>query len=157
MEQAFDRVQVAHPSGLIEVPADTLVHFTTPMWGFEALRDFALLPSKREGVWWFISTGDTPTTFVLADPFVAVDDYSIDLTDSERSELGLQDESDALALVMLAMPSAPSQSVTGNFKAPLVFNLATRRVKQVVNRDERYGLAEPVNLGVYALHPSDTP
>lgn len=156
MEQAFDRVQVAHPSGLLEVPADTLVHFTTPMWGFEALRDFALLPAKREGVWWFISTGETPTTFVLADPFVAMDDYSIDLTDRERTELALQDESDALALVMLTMPPTPSQPVTGNFKAPLVFNLASRRVKQVVNRDERYRLAEPVNLGVYALRPSES-
>jgi flagellar assembly factor FliW len=149
MEQSQGTVTIAHSFGLIEVPGEAVMRFTTPMWGFESHTEFALLPAGRQGLWWFISTGETPTTFVLADPFVATSDYAIDLNEAERDELGFQQDSDALALVLLAMPGAAGQPVTGNFRAPLVFNVSERRVKQVVNRDDRLGLAEQVDLGRY--------
>lgn len=149
MEQSTGTVTIAHTFGTIEVPVESVMRFTTPMWGFESYTEFALLPAGRQGLWWFIATGDTPTTFVLADPFVATADYCIDLNEAEREELGLTRESDALALVLLAMPAMAGEAVTGNFRAPLVFNLAERRVKQVVNRDDRFQLAEVVDLGRY--------
>jgi flagellar assembly factor FliW len=151
-EKANDVVEVSHPSGTVSVPSDALMHFTTPMWGFEQADAFALLPTDRQGLWWFISTNDAPATFVLADPFVASADYEIDLNDAERDELGLRDETDALALVMLVMPSAPGQTVTANFRAPLIFNLRENKVKQVVNRDDRHQLAQPVSLSLYVPH-----
>jgi len=127
MEQSRGPVAIAHPLGMMEVPADAVMRFTVPMWGFEPHREFALLPAARRGLWWFLSTTDSATTFVLADPFVAVDGYSIDLTDHERDELALVNEADAL------------------------FNLSKCLVKQVVNRDEQFGLAEAVDLSRYPL------
>lgn len=149
MEQSQGTITITHTFGTIEVPVEAVMRFTTPMWGFESYPEFALLPAGRQGLWWFIATGDMPTTFVLADPFMATSDYSIDLNDAEREELGLQQESDALALVLLAIPAAAGEAVTGNFRAPLVFNVSERRVKQVVNRDDRFQLAELVDLGRY--------
>lgn len=151
MEQSRGPVAIAHPLGMMEVPADAVMRFTVPMWGFEPHREFALLPAARRGLWWFLSTTDSATTFVLADPFVAVDGYSIDLTDHERDELALVNEADALALVLVALPGAAGGSVTANFRAPLVFNLSKCLVKQVVNRDEQFGLAEAVDLSRYPL------
>lgn len=151
MDQPRGPIAIAHTFGTMEVPADAVMRFTTPMWGFDAHQEFALLPAARRGLWWFISTAETPATFVLADPFVAMDGYGIDLTDHERDELALVDEADALVLVLVAMPGASGGSVTGNFRAPLVFNLSERTVKQVVNRDERFGLAEGVDLSRYPL------
>lgn len=151
-QKANDIVEISHPSGPVSIPRDALMHFTTPIWGFEHVDAFALLPTDRQGMWWFISANDAPTTFVLADPFVASTDYEIDLNDAERDELGLRDESDALALVMLVMPSAPGQPVTANFRAPLIFNLRENKVKQVVNRDDRSQLAQEVNLSLYLPH-----
>lgn len=149
MDQPQGSVTIAHTFGTIEAPAEAVMHFVSPMWGFDGHTDFALLPAARQGLWWFISTGDTPTTFVLADPFMAQSDYSIDLNETERDELHLQSESDALALVMLAMPAMAGEAVTANFRAPLVFNVSDRRVKQVVNRDDRYAVAQPIDLSVY--------
>jgi flagellar assembly factor FliW len=150
MDSTLDRVLVTHPSGPMEVPADVLMRFVAPMWGFTQ-REFALLPASRQGIWWLISTGDQPVTFVLADPFVAAADYAIDMNDSEQEALGLKDLNDALALVLLVMPSRAGDPVTGNFRAPLVFNLRERTVLQVVNRDEQYHLASPVDLSAYPL------
>jgi flagellar assembly factor FliW len=135
--------------GRLDVPAEALMHFAAPMWGFERHREFALLPAARKGLWWFISTADTPTTFILADPFVAQDGYGIDLNDSERDQLALHDVNDALALVVVAMPAAPGEAVTANFRAPLVFNVAERRVMQVVNRDDRQQLNAVIDLAKY--------
>jgi flagellar assembly factor FliW len=149
MEQSQRPVTITHTFGTIEAPRESVMRFVTPMWGFEDQLEFALLPAAREGLWWFISTGETPTTFVLADPFVAVEGYGIDLADAERDELSLHEESDALALLLLSMPSAPGEPVTGNFRAPLVFNVAERVVKQVVNRDEQYPLTQVVDLARY--------
>lgn len=148
MQQTGDFVTVSHPSGPMHVPVDAVMQFTTPMWGFEQTR-FALLPTSRGGVWWFISIDEPVVTFVLADPFVASADYAIDLNDAERDELGLRDENDVLALVMLVMPPNPAEPVTANFRAPLIFNLREQRVKQVVNRDDRHQLAERVDLSLY--------
>ena len=150
MEQSSGTVTIIHGSGTLEVPQDAVMQFTTPMMGF-GHTEYALLPAARRGLWWFIATGDEPTTFVLADPFVAIADYEVDLNDAEREELALHDERDALALVLLVMPAVAGERVTGNFRAPLVFNLADRKVKQVVNRDERYGLSETVDLSRYEL------
>lgn len=151
MEVAHDFVTVVHPSGEINVPAVAVMQFTTPMWGFEAHREFALLPSARQGIWWFISAGDNPATFVLADPFVAMPDYALTLSDAEREELVLQDEQDALVLVLLVMPLQPGEAVTGNFRAPLVFNLVEQKVKQVVNPDDSQVIAGPISLGLYPV------
>jgi flagellar assembly factor FliW len=156
MDPTVDRVQVAHPSGVVEVPADVVMRFVTPMWGF-AQQEFVLLPASRQGIWWFISTGDHPVTFVLADPFVAAPDYGVDVNDAEREALALDAEDDALALVLLVMPTRPGEQVTGNFRAPLVFNLRERRVMQVVNRDDRYQLAAPVDLNAYPVAPEVPP
>lgn len=126
------------------------MRFTVPLWGFSQT-EFALLPASRQGVWWFVSTAEPTVTFVLADPFVAMTDYVVDVNDGERETLALQDENDALVLVMLVMPAQPGEPVTGNFRAPLIFNLRARQVMQVVNRDDRYQLTTPVDLTAYPL------
>jgi flagellar assembly factor FliW len=150
-ESLADRVTLTLDSATIEVSREAVMQFVTPMWGFESHQEFALVPAARNGIWWFLGTGDSPLHFVLADPFVAMSDCSIDLNAGDREELGIEHEQDALVLVLLTMPSGPGQPVTGNFRAPLVFNVAKQRVKQVVNRDERLQFNEPVDLLKYPL------
>lgn len=145
-------ITIAHPLGRIEVPTDAVMHFSTPLLGFSHSA-YALLPAARRGLWWLIATDGTPTTFVLADPFAVIADYAVDLNEREREALSLHDERDALVLVLLVMPAASNEQASGNFRAPLVFNLAARKVQQVMHRDERYGLGEPVDLALYALMP----
>jgi flagellar assembly factor FliW len=149
MDHAAGHVTISHPSGTIAVPNDAVMRFTTPMWGFDGHVEFALLPAARRGVWWLIAVGEAPTTFVLADPFVVQAGYGIDINAAEREELQLENDSDALALVMLTLASSVGAPVTANFRAPLIFNLAKRLAKQVVNRDEAYSLSQPVDLTVY--------
>ncbi|QJR36442.1 flagellar assembly protein FliW [Gemmatimonas groenlandica] len=137
--------------GTIEVSGDAVMHFTEALWGFPERTTYALLPAARQGLWWLLSVDEPQTTFVLADPFVGHTDYGIDLGDSERDALQIVEPTDALALVMVALPMTSSEPVTGNFRAPIVFNISKGLAQQIVNRDEQYSLREPMDLSAYPV------
>ena len=137
--------------GTIEVSGEAVMHFTEALWGFPERTTYALLPAARQGLWWLLSVDEPQTTFVLADPFVGHLDYGIDLGESEREALQIVEPTDALALVLVALPMTPSETVTGNFRAPIVFNISKGLAQQVVNRDEQYSLREPMDLSAYPM------
>ncbi len=135
--------------GTIEVSGEAVMHFTEALRGFPERTAYALLPAARHGLWWLLAVNEPQTTFLLADPFVGHPEYEIDLGDSERDTLQIVEPTDALALVMVALPMTPSEPVTGNFRAPIVFNISKGLAQQVVNRDEQYSLREPMDLAAY--------
>ena len=135
--------------GDIAVTDDVVMTFKTPLWGFGDHRDFALLPAAREGLWWLQSMHRDTITFLLADPFVLDASYALDLSDSERQSLGIEQPADALSLVMVTLPATESEGVTGNFRAPLVFNVSRTRGMQIVSRDEGHELRRPISLDVF--------
>jgi flagellar assembly factor FliW len=87
----------------------------------------------------------------LADPFVLDTSYGVDLGETERTALAIEQPTDAFSLVMLTLPNQSGDSATANFRAPLVFNLAQRVGMQVVSRDESHAIRRPVTLNVFPL------
>jgi flagellar assembly factor FliW len=123
--------------GDFEVTSDVVMEFPTPIFGFPSHDEYALLPATREGLWWMQSMKDAGVTFLLADPFVLDPTYGVDLGDSERAALHIEQPTDGGA------------GATANFRAPIVFNLARRTGMQVVSRDEAHDLRRPVTLEVF--------
>lgn len=151
MDAPSEMIAIVHPFGTLEVARDALMTFPAGgPFGFEKVTSFALLPAARQGLWWFMSPTEPPTTFVLADPFVSFPGYELDLGDLEKAQLQVEQAEDVLALVMLTMPE--HGAVTANLRAPIVFNLRTRLAAQVVSRDESHGLAVPIDLSVYPVN-----
>lgn len=135
--------------GEITVDASVVMSVPTPLFGFPSHTEYALLPAARDGLWWFQSMSDEGVTFLLADPFVLDPSYGVDLGDSERTALHIDEPSDALGLVMLTLPTESAEGATANFRAPLVFNLKRRVGMQVVSRDDAHDLRRPVSLDVF--------
>ncbi len=135
--------------GDLEVSEQVVMTFDTPLWGFPSQQEYALLPAARAGLWWLQSTTDAGVTFLLADPFVLDPAYGVDLGETERVALRIEQPADAFGLVMLTLPADGNDGATANFRAPLVFNLAHRRGMQVVSRDESHELRRAVTLGVF--------
>jgi flagellar assembly factor FliW len=140
--------------GDVVVTDDVVMTFETPLWGFGDHREFALLPAARDGLWWLQSMHSDTITFLLADPFVLDAHYALDLGDTERQSLGIEQPSDAFSLVMVTLPATDADGATGNFRAPLVFNVGLRRGMQVVSRDEGHELRRPVTLDVFPAQES---
>jgi flagellar assembly factor FliW len=151
MNAAADTVTIPNIEGALEVPSDAVMHFAEPLWGFPERHAYALLPTARAGIWWLMAASEPPLSFAVADPFVVDPNYAVDLGELERGQLQVTDETDVMALVMLALPASATETATGNFRAPLVFNLRTRQAMQVISRDEAHKMQQPVNLAAYPL------
>ncbi len=139
--------------GDVDVPSSAIMHFPVPLGGFPDRHEFALLPAARTGLWWLQSTDDPDLTFILGDPFVLDVAYAIDLGITDRDMLQIEHETDAFTLVMLTLAPYAESATTGNFRAPLVFNLARGRGLQVVSRDDAHNVRRPVDVSAY---PSQT-
>lgn len=139
--------------GEIEVSDEAVFAFPTPLFGFPNHHQYALLPATRDGLWWLQSMQNEATTFLLADPFVIDRQYSVDLGESEKQALHIESANDVLGLVMITLPPDGGDGATGNFRAPLVLNLASRIGMQVVGRDEGDDLRKPVSLAIFPAQP----
>lgn len=136
-----------------QLPIDFIKHvsFVAPLWGFENQVSYVLKPAIREGLWWLQATEDEEVAFLLADPFICDSHYVIDFDDKERRELQIMSVDEALALVMISLPSSRDEQITANFRAPIVFNMRNGLAKQVVSRDDQHEIQHAVNIQSYPM------
>ena len=131
--------------GEIVVPAGSLFTLPAGLLGLERYTRYALVPAGREGVFWLQSAEEPALAFVLADPFRLVDGYAAELPDADVAAIGAERPEDVVLLAVVTLPGA-GRPMTANLRAPLAFNAATGRARQVVLPEERFGTAEPIQL-----------
>lgn len=132
--------------GDVSVPAASVFAFPAGLPGFESHTRWALIPAAGSHVFWLQSLDERSLSFVMADPFVAIDGYEVDLKPSELRELSLQDASEALVFVIVTLPALESGEATANLRGPVVLNTRTRIGRQVVSAADTYDIHTPLNL-----------
>ncbi len=136
--------------GTFEVAPEARYHFAAGLYGFAALRDFALVPAGREGLWWLQSLEESGIVLLVADPFRYFADYAPDVPDAELTQVGQAgrspDVGDVALFAVVTLPGAAGETASANLKAPLVLDTRARRGRQVVLPGERRGVAEPLAL-----------
>lgn len=132
--------------GEVEVQPDELITFPGGLLGFPACREFVLIQSEREGMYWLQSVEHSPLAFLLVDPFVTVDGFAVDLSKTDRAELQIEGQSDVVILAIVTLGSTAAGGSTVNLQGPLAFNLRTRRAKQIAVPNSEYGVRYPLDL-----------
>lgn len=132
--------------GEVSIPAASVYTFPNGLPGFENHTRFALIPAAGQHVFWLQSLDERSLAFVMADPFVAIDGYEVDLKPSELRELGLEQASDALVFVIVTLPAQEQDNATANFRGPVVLNTRTNMGRQVVSAADTYDIHTPFNL-----------
>lgn len=132
--------------GELTVQQDELITFPTGILGFPACRDFVLIPSEREGLYWLQSAERSSFAFLLVDPFLAVEGFTVELSPNDRAELEIESESDVIILAIVTLATPERGGCTANLQGPLAFNLRTRRAKQIAVPNSEYGVRWPVDL-----------
>ena len=129
--------------GTLDIEPDKIIEFPRGLPGFEACHRFSLFHPEGENPKYFIlqSLDDVDVAFYLADPANFGFSYNIDLSDDEAKDIGINDPSDAVVVVMLTKPDATSV-LSANLNSPLVINLAARRGIQRVFAKLDYAVAE---------------
>ena len=125
--------------GEIEVDEKDVLTLPSGLIGFPELKSYVLLDHDKEEspFKWLQSLDDGAIAFVLINPLLFKPDYTVEVTEAEVSDLDIQKEEDAIISVIITMPSNP-QNMTANLKAPLVFNLANRKGKQMILNNSDY-------------------
>ena len=118
--------------GTLELHEDQVLDFHTGLLGFPECRRFVLVPAVREGTWWLQSLDHPTLAFLLVDPFLAFDGYTVDLGATERFTLQVQEPSDVMVLAIVTLPGPTGGEPTANLLAPLVINVTRRRGQQAV-------------------------
>ncbi len=124
--------------GEIDVKEADVINLPAGLIGFPELKRYVMLDHDKDSPFkWLQSLDDGAIAFVLINPLLFKPDYTVEVTESEVSDLDLTAEEDAVISVIITMPSNP-QNMTANLKAPLVFNLKNRRGKQLILNNAEY-------------------
>jgi flagellar assembly factor FliW len=132
--------------GPLDVADDEVIEFAAGLFGFPECRAFVLVPAERDGLFWLQSADHSALVFLLVDPFVFFEGYSVDLTSIDRAELQAFDAADVAVLAIVTLPRSRAQQPTANLQGPLALNLRSRRGKQIALADSEFGLRRPIDL-----------
>ena len=124
--------------GEIEVKDEDSIELPSGLIGFPELKNYVLLDHDKESPFkWLQSLNDGAIAFVLLNPLLFKPDYVVEVSEAEVADLELKSDDDAVISTIITMPSNP-QHMTANLKAPLIFNLANRRGKQIILSTTEY-------------------
>ncbi|HZF69217.1 MAG TPA: flagellar assembly protein FliW [Gemmatirosa sp.] len=132
--------------GAIELPVAALYTFAAGLYAFDRCRRFALVPAGREGLFWLQSVEERGLVFLLADPFHWFPDYVADVPEAELAALGRAGDAPIGVLAIVTLPGAPGEEASVNLRAPVILDPEGRSGRQVVLRDDRLGVREPLAL-----------
>jgi flagellar assembly factor FliW len=122
--------------GTITIPDDRVITFPKGLLGFGSQRNFCLLePGNDSAFFWLQSVDEPSLAFVVTDPSLFFNDYSVPIKAEQMTELKLAKLEDAQVFVIV---NKIDETLTSNLQGPLVINTITREGEQVVLADRRW-------------------
>ena len=80
----------------------------------------------------WLQSMDTPSLcFIVFDPTLIDDSFTVVLSDSEKSLIGVKEDSDIRSLVIARVPEDYKQT-TVNMKSPIIINTKNNKAEQVI-------------------------
>lgn len=129
--------------GGIEIDESELIIFEEGILGFEDNKQYILMNQKEieEPIpfKWLQAIDDESVGFMLAYPYLLLEDYDFELGEDIVAELEIETSDDVVVYNIVTLGQNFANS-TVNLKAPLIINSRTRKGKQVVLADDRWPL-----------------
>ena len=123
--------------GSIDIDEKQVIVFPRGLFGFEALRRFALLDSHRQPFYWLQSLERTQVAFVLLNPLLFRPDYTLDVPEEDLETLGANDREDLLVFCIVTIPEDQDR-MTANLQGPVVINRRTREGRQFISDNPKW-------------------
>ena len=122
--------------GLIDIEERQKITFPTGLFGFESIKDYALIDAERQPFIWLQALEVEHIAFILINPFLFRTDYELDIDDDLVKEIGINSPEEALIFAIVTIP--PTGPMTANLQGPLIINRETRIGKQGILTDPRW-------------------
>lgn len=133
--------------GPIEIDENRVVEMVEPIPGVESFGNrYALIDMNPESPAKLLQSVDDPhICFLVGDPSVVVEGYTVNIENDKLADLEITSEDDVAVLVIMNA-LVGGQSVTANLKAPIIINRANFKGKQVVLADSGYSTRELLSV-----------
>lgn len=129
--------------GEVEYDPSKVLHFPAGLVGLPNLKNFVVMPNKKEGpLFWIQSVEDPEIAFVLTDPTNFFLDYKVVPDNDEKQRLLIDKEEECYILSIVTVP--PDQKITINLAAPILFSPITNRAIQVILDNTDYQTKTPL-------------
>jgi flagellar assembly factor FliW len=124
------------PYGEIEVNEKQKIHFPDGLFGFEEVKQYFLLDSKEGPFYWLQSAEHPELAFVLIDPRVFKNNYTLSLTDDDYRAIDAQ-KGEVIDFAIVTVPEDP-EKISANLMGPLIINRKTRKARQAISENDEY-------------------
>lgn len=131
--------------GTLSVETSAVLNFPKGLLGFPECRSFVLLPSEREHVYWLQSVDYSALAFLLVDPFVFFEGYTVDLSPTDLTGRSAAPDG-VTVLAIVTLPRARDEKPTANLQGPVVIDTVACEGFQVVISNSSYGIRESFTL-----------
>ena len=152
--------------GTIDVPAGDVITLDGGLLGLDGGERFVLVrPSDEATFFWLQSVERAETAMVVTDPAWFVAGYDAAARPDCRRELGLPEAGGGggggggvqTLVVVNKVAGADGEWLTGNLMGPILVNAHTRRGRQVVLGERRWGMRQRLMKLDSAPHAPHTP
>ncbi|NOZ06878.1 MAG: flagellar assembly protein FliW [Chloroflexi bacterium] len=136
--------EATHENDII-IPEEAIITFPEGLVGCASWRQFVLLETSVSGPFKLLQSLDDPqVSFIVADPYLLLANYSFTLSEVDAGMIALDDPARAMVLCILMVKQNPVFSITANLLGPLVINVSSRLGTQLVLADSGYSAQFPV-------------
>ena len=130
------QLETAH-FGVIDIDETEFIYFPEGIPGFENSKRYALIGhDAKDSVFFWLQSVDMPELcFVVADPFMIYEGYTVDVDDEEVDILEITDPNKVITLTIVIIPENINE-VRVNLKAPILINVEKKLGKQIIQKND---------------------
>lgn len=123
--------------GKIEYDQETVFKFEEGIPGFTDLHQFVVINEKDSIFTYLQSVEREDICFVMINPFVAFEDYDIEISEESIGKLGIDQIQDVMIYSILTIPENIND-MTANLRAPIVLNIVNKKGLQEIISNDKY-------------------
>lgn len=124
--------------GEIQVSEENKIIFQKPIFGFEELKEYYLIPLEDPEQFTLLQNIDNEDiSFILTQPRLFISDYLLDIDDSDASLLKIEDHKDIVDYAIVTIPQN-IEDITMNILGPIVVNSKNNYAVQSISNCAHY-------------------
>lgn len=125
--------------GTVEVEEKNVIHFISPILGFEAVKRYVLLDHAEDSPFRWLQAADNPDlAFVITNPHFFGLDFEFVLPEEAVSKLEVEKAEDVLVFTIVNIPQDNPAKMTANLLAPIVINPVKLQGMQLVLQNTNF-------------------
>jgi flagellar assembly factor FliW len=129
--------------GSIDVDERQRIEFPHGILGFEKLKSYVLLDAPQQPFYWLQALEVVEVAFVMINPVIFRPDYTVEVSQEELEEIGIDSPEKMLTFAIVTIPRNPAE-MTANLQGPIIINKETRVGRQSISMNPEWEVRHPV-------------